>query len=298
MKIFTITIMALALTLGGCGEMNKPEKEKQVLETTPVQDYVGQGYIFQGGKSTEKFVEAHEKQIGDAAKVYLKQEFGIDVKVNNVVPARLAAVVLVSSEETPEFYTSVTVFLNEKDEEHPVASVRAEEGAVENAIVSGLYKMAYADELAKIDTFVDGVSEKYQVRGMREEAIPQTATGGFTSPYYYISTSALNFPKVYEAFKINPRISADEIKQLFVESDIDPKADTLSINLQLFMSKKGEKADQKIADSVIKGFKKVEGLPRGTYAVFLYGNEIVDWNGMGEGQSVGTTPTKDDIYVY
>ncbi|MBC1777167.1 hypothetical protein HCA01_14605, partial [Listeria seeligeri] len=61
MKKILIVLLGSLLILGGCFQMNeKTEEEKEQEGTTPVQDYVGQGYSFVDGDKSAERVKKHE----------------------------------------------------------------------------------------------------------------------------------------------------------------------------------------------------------------------------------------------
>ncbi|MBC1752703.1 DUF1672 family protein, partial [Listeria seeligeri] len=143
MKKIILSLSAMLLLLSGCFNLNeKTEQEKAQEGTTPVQDYVGQGYSFVDGDKSAERVKKHEEEIKQEAINYMKTKYKTDVKVNNVVPARNGAVVIVESEAPIQFTTSVIVkfLLNKKDE---IGIGTSNEGEVEQAIVGGLYAKAY-----------------------------------------------------------------------------------------------------------------------------------------------------------
>lgn len=110
MKKIILSLSAMLLLLSGCFNLNeKTEQEKAQEGTTPVQDYVGQGFSFVDGDKSEELVKRDEEKIKQEAINYVKNTYKTDVKVNNVVPARNAAVVMVECEEPIQFHTSVIV---------------------------------------------------------------------------------------------------------------------------------------------------------------------------------------------
>lgn len=282
MKRKIIGLLASLLLLGGCFNMNeKTEQEKAQEGTTPVQDYVGQGYSFVDGNKSAERVKEHEEEIKQEAINYMKNTYKTDVKVNNVVPARNAAVVMVESEEPIQFHTYVIVgLILNKDE---VGNARSDEGEVEKAIVGGLYAKAYEEEFKNLDVFAEKIAKENNLLGMRAEAIDKTASDGYTSNYYFLSIFALDYPSVYNAYLENPKISAEELKKLF-EKD-DPTSKNISIPMKFFV--RGNKLpEQGVADNLANDIKQEEGIPKGRYAVLIYKNFIVDRVGLPDGESV------------
>ncbi|ECH5523358.1 DUF1672 family protein [Listeria monocytogenes] len=282
MKKKIIGLLASLLLLGGCFNMNeKTEQEKAQEGTTPVQDYVGQGFSFVDGEKSAEQVKKDEEKIKQEAINYMKNTYKTDVKVNNVVPARNAAVVMVESEEPIQFHTYVIVgLILNKDE---VGNARSDEGEVEKAIVGGLYAKAYEEEFKNLDVFAEKIAKKNNLLGMRAEAIDKTASDGYTSNYYFLSIFALDYPSVYNAYLENPKISAEELKKLFEKDDSTSK--NISIPMKFFV--RGNKLpEQGIADNLANEIKQEEGIPKGRYAVLIYKNFIVDRVGLPDGESV------------
>ncbi|MBC1642641.1 DUF1672 family protein [Listeria welshimeri] len=282
MKKKVIGLLASLLLLGGCFNLNeKTEQEKAQEGTTPVQDYVGQGFSFVDGDKSEELVKRDEEKIKQEAINYVKNTYKTDVKVNNVVPARNAAVVMVECEEPIQFYTSVIMgeSINKKGE----WSARSNEGEVEQAIVSGLYEKAYETEFRNLDKFTEKSAKENDLLGLRDEAIEKTSSSGYTSNHYFISASSLSFPSVYQAYIENQRIAADELKLLFAKDD--PEGNILSIPME-FYSKEDKLPDQEIADNLAERLKQEEGLPKGNYMVTVYKNFIVNRVGLPDGENI------------
>ncbi|MCY61997.1 DUF1672 family protein [Listeria monocytogenes serotype 4c] len=282
MKKKIIGLLASILLLGGCFNMNeKTDQEKAQEGTTLVQDYVGQGLSFVDGNKSAERVKEHEEEIKQEAINYMKNTYKTDVKVNNVVPARNAAVVMVESEEPIQFHTYVIVgLILNKDE---VGNARSDDGEVEKAIVGGLYAKAYEEEFKNLDVFAEKIAKENNLLGMRAEAIDKTASDGYTSNYYFLSIFALDYPSVYNAYLENPKISAEELKKLF-EKD-DPTSKNISIPMKFFV--RGNKLpEQGVADNLANEIKQEEGIPKGRYAVLIYKNFIVDRVGLPDGESV------------
>ncbi|MBC1498943.1 DUF1672 family protein [Listeria welshimeri] len=282
MKKKIIGLLASLLLLGGCFNLNeKTEQEKAQEGTTPVQDYVGQGFSFVDGDKSEERVKEYEEEIKQKAIEYMQTKYKTKVKVNNVVPARNAAVVMIECEGPIQFHTSVILgeSINKKGE----WSARSNEGEVEQAIVSGLYEKAYETEFRNLDKFTEKLAKENDLLGLRDEAIEKTSSSGYTSNHYFISASSLSFPSVYQAYIENQRIAADELKLLFAKDD--PEGNILSIPME-FYSKEDKLPDQEIADNLAERLKQEEGLPKGNYMVTVYKNFIVNRVGLPDGENI------------
>ncbi|MBC2113470.1 DUF1672 family protein [Listeria innocua] len=282
MKRKIIGLLASLLLLGGCFNMNgKTEQEKAQEGTTPVQDYVGQGYSFVDGDKSAERVKKHEEEIKQEAINYMKTKYKTDVKVNNVVPARNAAVVIVESEKPIQFHTAVIVGLTlNKDE---VGSARSEEGEVEKAIVGGLYAKAYQTEFDNLDSFTEKIAKKYDLLGKRNEAINKTSSVGYEKEYYFIATAALDFPSVYSAYLKNQEISVDDLKVLFSKDDALNEKMVIAMN---FFSKKDSLPKQDIVNNLAMEIQNESGLPKGSYETTVFKNLIVNRAGLPNGESI------------
>ncbi|MBC1446643.1 DUF1672 family protein [Listeria welshimeri] len=281
MKKIILSLSAMLLLLSGCFNLNeKTEQEKAQEGTTPVQDYVGQGFSFVDGDKSEELVKRDEEKIKQEAINYVKNTYKTDVKVNNVVPARNAAVVMVECEEPIQFHTSVIVgkVIN-KDGEW---LARSDEGEVEKAIVGGLYAKAYEAEFQHLDAFAEKIAKENDLLGMREEAIDKTAAEGYTSNHYFIVAMDVYYPSVYNAYLANQGISAEELRKLF-EKD-DPKYEHVSVPME-FYSKENNLPEQKLADVLAEELKQEKGLPKGSYDIRVYKNSIVNRVGLPDGDN-------------
>ncbi|MBC1645653.1 DUF1672 family protein [Listeria welshimeri] len=281
MKKKVIGLLASLLLLGGCFNLNeKTEQEKAQEGTTPVQDYVGQGFSFVDGDKSEELVKRDEEKIKQEAINYVKNTYKTDVKVNNVVPARNAAVVMVECEEPIQFHTSVIVgkVINKEGE----WLARSNEGEVEKAIVGGLYAKAYEAEFQRLDTFAEKLAKENNLLGLRNEAIDKTAAEGYTSNHYFIVAMDVYYPSVYNAYLANQGISAEELRKLF-EKD-DPKYGHVSVPME-FYSKENNLPEQKLADDLAEELKQEKGLPKGSYDIRVYKNSIVNRVGLPDGDN-------------
>ncbi|MBC1614351.1 DUF1672 family protein [Listeria welshimeri] len=281
MKKIILSLSAMLLLLSGCFNLNeKTEQEKAQEGTTPVQDYVGQGFSFVDGDKSEELVKRDEEKIKQEAINYVKNTYKTDVKVNNVVPARNAAVVMVECEEPIQFHTSVIVgkVINKEGE----WLTRSNEGEVEKAIVGGLYAKAYEAEFQRLDTFAEKLAKENNLLGLRNEAIDKTAAEGYTSNHYFIVAMDVYYPSVYNAYLANQGISAEELRKLF-EKD-DPKYEHVSVPME-FYSKENNLPEQKLADDLAEELKQEKGLPKGSYDIRVYKNSIVNRVGLPDGDN-------------
>ncbi|MBC1546943.1 DUF1672 family protein [Listeria sp. FSL L7-1435] len=283
MKKKIMVLLACLLLLGGCFNMNeKTEQEKAQEGTTPVQDYVGQGYSFVDGNKSAERVKEHEEEIKQEAINYMKTKYKTEVKVNNVVPARNGAVVIVESEAPIQFTTSVVVkfLLNKKDE---IGSGTSDEGAVEQAIVGGLYAKAYEEEFEHLDEVAEKLARKNDLEGFTQEALDKTSPSGHQGKYYFITAINDDYLGVYNAYLNNTQISSNELQALFVKDDPTSKNMTIVMN---YFSKEDKLPKQAVVDSLAEQFRKESNLPRGFYPINLFKNFIVNRVGLPDGEHI------------
>ncbi|MBF2493070.1 DUF1672 family protein [Listeria welshimeri] len=283
MKKKVIGLLASLLLLGGCFNLNeKTEQEKAQEGTTPVQDYVGQGFSFVDGDKSAERVKKHEEEIKQEVINYIKTKYKTDVKVNNVVPARNGAVVIVESEAPIQFTTSVIVkfILNKKDE---IGSGTSNEGEIEQAIIGGLYAKVYEEEFKNLDEVSEKLAKKYDLEGYTQDALEKTSPHGYQGKYYFVTLGFSDYLSVYNAYLANPEISTDDLRALFIKDD--PTSKNMSIPIAFF-SKEDKLPEQKLADDLAEELKQEKGLPKGSYDIRVYKNHIVNRVGLPDGESI------------
>ncbi|EAG9319523.1 DUF1672 family protein [Listeria monocytogenes] len=287
MKKKIIGLLASLLLLGGCFNMNEKTEQGKAQEkaqegTTPVQEYVGQGYSFVDGDKSAERVKEHEEEIKQEAINYMKTKYKTDVKVNNVVPARNGAVVIVESEAPIQFTTSVVVkfLLNNKDE---IGSGTSDEGAVEQAIVGGLYAKAYEEEFKHLDEVTEKLASKNDLEGFTQEALDKTSPSGHQGKYYFITAINDDYLSVYNAYLNNTQISSKELQALFIKDDPTSKNMTIVVN---YFSKNDKLPKQAVVDNLADEFQKESNLPRAFYPINLFKNLIVNRVGLPDGEHI------------
>ncbi|WP_088825902.1 MULTISPECIES: DUF1672 family protein [Listeria] len=282
MKGVLLGLLIALVTLSGCSETNE---KKEAEGTTPVQDYIGQGFIFVDGDKSKDIVEKNEAEISRRAIKYMKETYKTDVKVNNVVPARSAAVVMVEAEEPIQFHTSVIVGLDmaKKTLDPEEANVvRSEEGEVEKAIVSGLYAKAYEEEFANLDKFLAELAKENDVLGLRQEAVDKTASDGYQTKYFFISVFANDYKEIYNDY-LKGDIDQSKLKTLFSNRSSELDQPLISID---FYSKMDKLPEKEVANRMIKKLNEQANIPKGEYSIDIFKNSIVNRVGLPDGESV------------
>ncbi|ECB9806333.1 DUF1672 family protein [Listeria monocytogenes] len=282
MKKKIIGLLASLLLLGGCFNMNeKTEQEKAQEGTTPVQDYVDQGYSFVDGNKSAERVKKHKEEIKQVAIDYMKTKYKTEVEVTNVVPARNAAVVIVKCNEPIQFTTSVTVgFILNKDE---VGFPKEEEGEIEQAVIGGLYAKAYEAEFKQLNNVAEKLAQKYDLVGMTDGALAKSSPYGNQGNHYFIALSYREYSSVYNAYIENPQISAEELRILFTKDD--PTSGNITIVMKFF-SKEDKLPKQEVVDNLAKDFQQELGLPKGNYPFVIYKNLIINRVGLPDGENI------------
>ncbi|WP_181294667.1 DUF1672 family protein [Heyndrickxia sporothermodurans] len=270
---------------------NKKAEQDEIF--MPVQDYTGQGFSFDNGEKTGEFAKKHREEIIKVVDQFFKKEYGLEVTTHNLVGAKNAVVVFVESKKEPYFHTSVVVGVN--IENNKISDdVFAYEGSVEGAIMSGLYVMAYEKEFKKLDEFCEMIAKKYPVVGMRQEAVNKTMDTGYSTPFYYTSTLASDFPKAFDAFTNHHQISKAELRNIINRKKFD-KEDFL-VTLTFYMEEKQGQPSKEMVKEIINLFKKTKGLPPGNYGITLRSNELIKSSGK-EKSHEGTVPDIDEIII-
>ncbi|MBT2215572.1 DUF1672 domain-containing protein [Virgibacillus dakarensis] len=248
--------------------MNKYEKENYVR----VQDYTGEGYTLRdSNEETGEIANAHRDEVEQAVKQFFNDKYKTEVKVHNIVSAVDGVSVFVESIGEPHFYTFAIVPVDLENKEVQTDRVWSQEGQVENAIQGGLYAMAFEEEFAKLDDYLESVTEEHPVTGTPVEAIQNVMGTGYTTNYYLVAPAGDAFEKLYELYQDNPSISKQELQDFFAKKSFNPRY--LTIGIELYMEEDNAPS-KKIYDKVYNDIKQMEGIPKGEYTIILNDNYI------------------------
>ena len=140
--------------------------------------------------------------------------------------------------------------------------------------------MAYKEEFANLDQYLEETTEKYPIVGTPIEAVENVKANGYATPYYFISPAGEVFDVVYSEYINNPDITGIEIKEFFSENPFEPRY--LIFGIKLYMEEKNSEPDQEILDSIASDIESMENLPRGEYNIILNDNYIDKRRGIGE----------------
>ncbi|MFD2924024.1 DUF1672 family protein [Halobacillus naozhouensis] len=285
-KVMALTI-GISLLIGGCGvsesgnnqngDSNSAEGKQEENRYVSVQNYTGQGYDLNGGEQTDKIAEAHREEIDKAVKTFFMEEYKTDVTVHNVVGAQGGATVFVESKGEPHFHTYAIVPI--EDEKPVLEGVWSQEGQVEQAIQTGLYRMVNEKAFNQLDKYLEDLVQNQQVVGKTEEAIENTGAVGLMTPYYYADIAGDSLKHLYTAYMGNPQITKEELQSVYQPDIVE--AEKIFITIQLFMEEKQAQPDEKIFEEICTYLEKATNIPKGAYAVFLNDNSITKTSGKG-----------------
>jgi hypothetical protein len=276
--------------LGGCSDMNKTgiekttdkqtatQEEKQTEDVfVSVQDYKGEGYELDNGEKTDKIAEANREEIDEAVKAFFQDTYKTEVVVHNVVGAVDGATVFVESVGEPHFYTFAIVPI--KGDKVLTDKIWSQEGQVEDAIMTGLFAMIFDEEIAVLNLHLEKVVNENSVTGITKEALQNVHAGGFSTPYYYIDTTGDKFDILLDEYLKNPEKSSEEWKGFF-SRDMYESEDIIT-TVYLYMEGKNLEPDKVVFDKIVSVIEETEGIPKGSYSIYLNDNLVDKTNSSG-----------------
>jgi len=285
-----ISSLGLSLMLGGCSDMNKTgiekttdkqtatQEEKQTEDVfVSVQDYKGEGYELDNGEKTDKIAEANREEIDEAVKAFFQDTYKTEVVVHNVVGAVDGATVFVESVGEPHFYTFAIVPI--KGDKVLTDKIWSQEGQVEDAIMTGLFAMIFDEEIAVLNLHLEKVVNENSVTGITKEALQNVHAGGFSTPYYYIDTTGDKFDILLDEYLKNPEKSSEEWKGFF-SRDMYESEDIIT-TVYLYMEGKNLEPDKVVFDKIVSVIEETEGIPKGSYSIYLNDNLVDKTNSSG-----------------
>lgn len=295
---FMIIVIVSTLLLGGCFNMDKSKEEHDDTNTNqsgvdgkesmnayeqenyvPIQEYTGEGFTLRDANpKTGEIAEENREEVVEAVESFFLDNYKTEVKVHNIVSAVDGVSVFVESIGEPHFYSFVIVPIDIKNEEVLTERVWSQEGQVESAINSGLYVMAYEEEFARLDAYLEEVEEKHPVTGMNIEVAANVKGNGYRTPYYF---SKATFKPMYEVYLQNPNISKGELRTFLDDNGFNP-AGMSRIAIRLFMEKPDIEPDEELYDLVYSDIESMEGIPEGRYTIILNDNYIDRTSAIGE----------------
>lgn len=284
-----VALVMCALVVGGCLNMNNSgdktqgknenakdnendklnayEKENYV----PIQEYTGEGFTLRDANpKTGDIAEANREEVVAAIEDFFKSKYKTEVNIHNIVSAVDGVSVFVESVGEPHFYSFAIVPIDIKNKEIKTDKVWSQEGQVESALNSGLYVMAYEEEFAELDKYLENVEERFPVVGMNIEVAESTQGNGYNTPYYF--PKAL-FDPMYEAYLENPAITKDELRAFLDEENFNP-AGMAWLAIRFHMEDPNIEPDEEIYDEIHVEIEALDGVPAGEYYFMLNDNHI------------------------
>ena len=295
-----IVMVVLCLFIGGCAKLKELYQEPKAVR---IQDYTGENYPGTESKEAWDYIAEHKEELSEYAIKYYKEEYGLDVKVNNMYPSKKAAIATVETIKEPHIDAFIIMQLNKKEGMQLVYGVYETQMETKQSILCGLYYMAFEEEFKNLEAFMKRQAEQYPIVGNRVEIIKNIGYSSYQGEYFYFSTTTLSFPKTYELFMENHEVSKDELRASFLseletlkkERDENKGFSPLSMVIEVYMDE-AEEPDEKIAMEILENLKKEENIPYGNYAVLLYGNLVNSETGRPISESVGNK--KEDYLRY
>ncbi|WP_144540691.1 DUF1672 family protein [Psychrobacillus sp. FSL K6-2843] len=277
-----LAIVSTTLLLGGCNVDVENTKETKILGNgdialdsesfVSVQDYKGDEYTLQNGEKTDKIAEENRDSIEQAVNEFFLNKYKTEVKIHNIVGAVDGASVFVESIGEPHFYTFAIVPINVEKEKVETDKVWSQEGQIEDAISTGLYAMVNDQEFSNLDKYLNEITSKNPIVGVRMEAVERVGANGFATPYYYTSASGEYFTELYNKYIEDPTISKEELKSSFEKYNFD--SNLMLITITLYMKESDTAPDEALYDQIVSDIEQMEGIPQGSYSVILHDNLI------------------------
>ncbi len=272
-KIAIITASILGITLlGGCSLLEKKEENPYIR----VQEYTGKEFRLPNGDKNDKIAEASREKVISGTEAFFLEKYKTKVKVNNIVGNRDGATVYVESIGEPHFHTFVVIPIDTQENVRP-DGIWTQEREVEGDIESGIYAIIHEEKINNLDNYLNEFVKKHPVVGLREEAYKNTASTGYTTPYYYIITYGDSLIPYKDQYLRNPETKKEVYQKQSQSLTFDPEY--YNIVIELFMKEENKEPDQKIFDELEANIEKMDGLPPGSYTVILNDNYIQKENG-------------------
>jgi hypothetical protein len=295
-KTFILLFLGISFLLGGCAIMENntdsiPEKNNQTNDLDKInefekenyvriQEYSGEGYTLRDSrKETGEIAEENRALVEKEVQTFFKNNYKTDVTIHNIVSAADGVSVFIESVGEPHFYTFAIVPIDVKSKEVKTDSVWSQEGQVENAIKGGLYAMAFDEEFAKLNQYLEGLTQEYPIVGTPMKAIENVMGTGFTTPYYFITPFGDVFKELFEMYINSPELTKKELRTFFEENNFDPES--VAVGIEFYMKGAKTEPDEIIYKKIINEIEDMQGIPKGSYSVMLNDNFIDPERGIG-----------------
>ena len=84
-------------------------------------------------------------------------------------------------------------------------AISSSEWDVKDSITSAIYALAFEDEFAALDYYLEKLAEEEPVVGKTQAAVDNTSGMGYQTPYYAVSLNADWKDDLYSAYLENPK---------------------------------------------------------------------------------------------
>uniref|UniRef100_UPI00114D455A DUF1672 family protein n=1 Tax=Bacillus mediterraneensis TaxID=1805474 RepID=UPI00114D455A len=237
-----------------------------------VQDYTGEGYRMKGGEEEEVIAKKNREEIEKAVKEFFLDKYKTEVIVKNLVGSDGAVSVIVKSKGLLDFYTYAIVPINDSENKVYYEKVFSEEGEVEAAIQSGLYKITNEEAFNLLNTLLENFSEENSITGITSETVQKLSTSGYNTPYYYVTVNNDTLTPLLQAYLDNPNISRNDLLKIYESTELN--VDGLYITIQIYMADKNKQPDKEVFRKLKKIIEENNNIPKGSYNILLHDNYI------------------------
>src|SRR5690625_125050 len=300
-KQIIIGILLLVIILGGCGIMEKlpnttgqennnqnneenPGKNYEDAFYVPVQEYKGENFALHpdGDRSLAVIEEEREKVVEEVRK-YFQEKYHTDVTVHNIVGTENGVSAFVEAKGEPYFNSIAVIPVDLEKQQVKYDQFTTIEGRVENGIKGGLYVMAYPEEFEKLDQLLEKFAEEHPVTTRNQEVVTHVTGNGYSTPYYFLTPLGSVFAELYDKYTEQPDMTGEEARQFLEDNPFD--LDHMVIPIKFFMEEAGAEPDESILEELVTLIEEAEGIPRGSYTIYLHDNNINSRTGSGNKDS-------------
>ncbi|HCD6368362.1 TPA: DUF1672 domain-containing protein [Staphylococcus aureus] len=196
----TKLILIATILLSGCSTTNNESNNetKSVPEEMEASKYVGQGFQPPAEKDAVEFAKKHKDKIAKRGEQFFMDNFGLKVKVTNVVGSGDGVEVFVHCDDHDIVFNASIPF--DKSIIDSDSSLRSEDkgddmSTLVGTVLSGFEYRAQKEKYDNLYKFFKENEKKYQYTGFTKEAINKTQNSGYENEYFYI---VANIPTLQE----------------------------------------------------------------------------------------------------
>src|SRR5690625_1036241 len=268
-----VVLIICALIVGGCLNMdnsgdetqgkndntkdngNDKQNDYEQENYVPSQEYTGEGFtLLDANPKTGEIAEENREEVVTAVEGFFKNQYKTEVDVHNIVSAVDGVSVFVESVGEPHFYSFAIVPIDIKNEEVKTDQVWSQEGQVESALRGSLYVMAFEEEFANLDDYLEEIEEKYPIVGERIEMVENTQGGGYENRYYFVTSG---FSSLYEKYLKNPDITKGELRS-YLDGEDPSYSEINGISIRFYMEEPNIEPDAEVYEEIYAGIRSEE----------------------------------------